>query len=1163
MVEKSSVSEIRKRDGRIVKFEPVKITNAIHKAFIAVKAKDGETAKNLSDQVVAIIEENFRDRIPTVEEVQDIVEKVLIKNGFSDVAKAYILYRQKRTEIREAKKLLGVSDDLKLSLNATQVLEKRYLLKDDQGEVIETPSKMFGRVAKSIAAVDKFYEGDADMEKTEDEFYGVMSRFEFLPNSPTLMNAGTDIGQLSACFVIPVGDSIEEIFDALKFMALIHKSGGGTGFSFSKLRPSGDFVRSTKGVASGPVSFMRIYDTATDVIKQGGRRRGANMGMLRVDHPDIIDFISAKEREGSFTNFNLSVGVTDAFMEAIKRGEDYELINPRTGKPENKLKAATVFNLLVASAWRTGDPGLVFLDEINRHNPTPQAGQIESTNPCLAGDTLVATADGRGVVPIKRLAEEGKDIPVFTEDNTGKLTIRYMRRPRKTGTKKVYLITLDSGDTIKATGNHIFYLRDGTEKRTEALKPGGRLHVLTKVFQYQRGKYTINPNKRYWRMYNRGKSEKSEHTLIAMFFHNNGEEIPESMVIHHIDFDSENNAPENLEIMMTETHDRIHRESMKGENNSIYKIKANEEQWEEYKASNPFYNTQGENNPRYGVTISEETRTKISESLKENYEKNPDLKKKLSEISKELWKNKEHRQKAKEGFHKRALKKLKECLEATDLPCFLIGNYVFVEKICEVCQNKFNISYSKRETSYCSKKCATEYLNTNQEIYQKRTRSVQQTYAEKAEETRENQIECFLTLKTEFGREPLKKEWIERCKQVDIPSRLGTKYGFTTYRELKEAASLYNHKVISVEYIGEEPVYNGTVDEFHTFFIGGFKSKESEKEKITFIKTKNCGEVPLLPYESCNLGSINLSKMIKNSEVDWDKLRSVVRIAVHFLDNVIDANIYPLPQIERITKENRKIGLGVMGFAELLIQLDIPYDSNEAIEVAEKVMSFISEEARKMSEELALERGSFPNFDGSVWKERGYKVMRNATLTTIAPTGSISIIAMTSSGIEPLFAISFVRNIIGTQLFEVNPLFEKVAKERGFYSLELMTEIAKKGSVKNMENVPEDGRRVFVTALDIDPEWHVRMQAAFQKYVDNAVSKTVNLPQEATLDDVSKVFWLAYELKCKGITIFRYGSRTEQVLVLQPIPSGGPLEERYVRVDSEYAGGCPSRMCPL
>jgi ribonucleoside-diphosphate reductase alpha chain len=706
MAVKPKVSQIRKRDGRIVKFEGEKITNAIHKAILAVKRKDGKLAEELSGQVIAIVEERFEGKIPTVENVQDIVEEILIKNGYSDVAKAYILYRQKRTELRETKKLLGVKDDLKLSLNAVRVLERRYLLKDDRGNVIETPSQMFRRVAKAVASADRLYRKDADVKRTEDEFYHVMANLEFLPNSPTLMNAGTEIGQLSACFVLPVYDSIDAIFDALKSMALIHKSGGGTGFSFSRLRPAGDLVKSTKGVASGPVSFMRIFDVATDVIKQGGKRRGANMGILRVDHPDIIEFITAKEKEGVLANFNVSVGVTDAFMKALKNDEEYDLINPRTGKAEKKLRARDVFDLIVTMAWRTGDPGIIFLDEINRHNPTPHVGIIESTNPC--------------------------------------------------------------------------------------------------------------------------------------------------------------------------------------------------------------------------------------------------------------------------------------------------------------------------------------------------------------------------------------------------------------------------------------------------------------------------GEVPLLPYESCNLGSINLSKMVKDGKVDWDKLRETVRTAVHFLDNVIDVNNYPLPEIEKNTKANRKIGLGVMGFAELLIELNIPYDSEKAVAAAEKIMKFISEEARKMSVELAEERGSFPNFKGSIWEKKGYERMRNATLTTIAPTGSISIIANTSSGIEPLFAVSFVRNVMGTQLFEVNPIFERIAKERGFYSTELLTLIAKTGSVKGVRGVPEDVQRLFVTALDIAPEWHVKMQAAFQKHTDNAVAKTVNLPHEATLEDVRKVFMLAHDLKCKGITVYRYGSKREQVLYVgqaestPSVPSG-----KYVTADSEYAGGCPSGVCPL
>ncbi|MCD6464780.1 vitamin B12-dependent ribonucleotide reductase [Candidatus Bathyarchaeota archaeon] len=701
------VSLIRKRDGRLVPFDPNRIKNAIHKAILAVKSEDGELAAKLSAQVVAIVKEKFKNKIPSVEDVQNIVEQVLIKNGYDSIAKAYILYRHKRAKLREKKKLLGVTDDLKLSLNAISVLERRYLLKDETGRVIETPSQMFRRVAKAIAAPDIIYDKSANLEKIEEGFYRVMTNLEFLPNSPTLMNAGTDIGQLSACFVLPVGDSIEEIFNALKYMALIHKSGGGTGFSFSKLRPRGDVVKSTMGVASGPVSFMKIFDVATDVIKQGGRRRGANMGILRVDHPDIIEFITAKEKEGVLTNFNISVAVTDEFMNAVENDKYYSLINPRNGNVVRRLKARDVFDLIATAAWKTGDPGLIFLDEINRKNPTPHVGMIEATNPC--------------------------------------------------------------------------------------------------------------------------------------------------------------------------------------------------------------------------------------------------------------------------------------------------------------------------------------------------------------------------------------------------------------------------------------------------------------------------GEVPLLPYESCNLGSINLSKMVKDGEIDWDKLRQTVRIAVHFLDNVIDANKYPIPQIERATKANRKIGLGVMGFAEMLIKLGIPYDSEEAVATAEKVMSFISKEARKKSVELGEERGSFPNFLGSIWEKMGYKAMRNATVTSIAPTGTISIIAGTSSGIEPLFAVAFIRNVMGTQLFEINPVFEQIARERGFYSMDLIAKIAKTGSVQGLSEVPPDVKRLFVTALEIAPEWHVKIQAAFQKYTDNAVAKTVNLPYHATVDDVRRVFMMAWKLKCKGITVYRYGSKAEQVLTIggsQTPSTNITTSPPYVQAAPEFAGECPTGVCP-
>ena len=673
------------------------------KAFAATGRPDGEVTEHLSQEVTTQIAEAFVGRIPRVEDVQDMVERVLMERGFSDVAKAYILYRRERAEVRALKEFIGVEDDLKLSVNAAGVLKRRYLLKNDCGEIVETPSQMMERVARAMSQPDAVYDHDADISRVAEEFCDVMTSLRLLPNSPALMNAGTELGQLSACFVLPGEDSMTDIFESLRDMALTHQSGGGTGFSFSRLRPKGDIVKSTSGIASGPVSFMRIYDAATDVVKQGGRRRGANMGILRVDHPDIIEFITSKSDSTSLSNFNISVGVTDAFMEAVTTGGSYDLVNPRDGRVVKSSSAREVFDLIVTMAWRTGDPGLAFLDEINRANPTPALGEIESTNPC--------------------------------------------------------------------------------------------------------------------------------------------------------------------------------------------------------------------------------------------------------------------------------------------------------------------------------------------------------------------------------------------------------------------------------------------------------------------------GEVPLLPYESCNLASINLSSLVEDQALDYAHFKDIIHTGVHFLDNVVDQTRFPIDRIEEITRANRKIGLGVMGFADMLIRMGIPYDSDEAVATAEKVMSFMLQQARDASMALAKDRGTFPNYENSIWKNQELP-LRNATVTSIAPTGTISIIASCSSGIEPLFAVTYVREVLeGTRLLEVNPSFERMAKQRGFYCRELMLEIAKRGSVREIDQVPDDIRRLFVTSMDICPEWHVKMQAAFQRHCDNAVAKTVNLPSEATTEDVRRIYMLAYEQKCKGITVYRYGSKPEQVLYVGAVLAKELGTGGHIAAGSEFDSGCPRDVC--
>ena len=475
------ITKVRKRDGRLEAFDKSRIIRAIQRAFVAVERPLDEMPEKLANDVISVLSLELSQDVAAVEEIQDVVERTLIKNDLPDVVKAYILYRRQRADVRDFKSFIGVKDDLKMGINALTVLHRRYLLRDAAGNVVETPSRMFRRVARAIAVVDKRYSPKTDVKSVEDTFYSMMVSREFLPNSPTLMNAGTSLGQLSACFVIPVEDSLTSIFDAVKATALIHQSGGGTGYSFSRLRPRGDYVKTSGGVASGPVSFMKIFDVTTEQIKQGGKRRGANMGLLSVYHPDILEFVTSKSRPETLTNFNISVAVDDAFMHAVEENREIELINPRDNKIASTISATELFHLISTKAWETGDPGLVFVDEINRTNPTPKVGAIEATNPCVVGSARIST--DRGLVKISDLARDnaigGVEVAVdyrVQSSQSGNSSLSLMALKRNdidfhkvsrifcVGEKQTFTLTTESGYELTCTADHKLLTNDGWVK---------------------------------------------------------------------------------------------------------------------------------------------------------------------------------------------------------------------------------------------------------------------------------------------------------------------------------------------------------------------------------------------------------------------------------------------------------------------------------------------------------------------------------------------------------------------------------------------------------------------------------------------------------------------------------------------------------------------------
>ncbi len=947
---------------------------------------------------------------------------------------------------------------MELSPNARVTYEKRYLIKDEKGNPTETPEDLLHRVSANLAAVEEKYGlEDAEIENIRKDFYEVMAGGRFMPNSPTLMNAGRELQQLSACFVLPLEDSMEGIFTALKNMALVQKTGGGTGFAFDRLRPSNDIVRSTNGVASGPISFLKIFDAATEAVKQGGTRRGANMGSLIYNHPNILEFICCKEKEDEINNFNLSITVSHEFMRKAT-GEDpdpmYNLVNPRTGEiyhhPETgeevKLDATAVFDLVVQKAWEKGDPGIIFIDQMNKYNPTPHIGQYETTNPCVPAETFVHTIEGPKTV--KDLI--GKQAALIVN---GKPYLTTEKGFFSTGIKQVFSLKTRAGHHLKATADHpVLKIVKKTgnilEKKwtvINELKPGDEIIIHNhRSFAEWDGLYGEKEGYLTGLLVGDG-TLKTDKALLSVWTKPQEEKATSVMV-------------EALAAAKTLPH----RSDFTG--------------WQKVSARN-----------EYRLSLAAIKKIALSLGMTPgNKEINPYLETKTSSaFARGFLRGLFDADGSVQGTQNKEL--------SVRLSQSSPGQLKAVQRILA----RFGINSTIYENRRMEKYTSLPNGKGGKRSY--KTRSQHELIIAN------DNLEIF-------------KDMIGFCDSIKQSrlTELLEKYRRTPNRERFTAV------VESVSPEGCEEVYDVQVPGINAFDANG-------------LVVHNCGEQPLLPYEACCLGSINLGKFVTaRAEVDWDRLETDLKTAVRFLDNVIDASNYVIPEIAAMHKEgNRKIGLGIMGWHDMLVRLGIPYDSEEAIAMADRVMKFINDKAKRESAALAVQRGVFPNFEGSSYDTgRAEDRVRNATRTTIAPTGTISILASASSGIEPYFSIAFTRkNILGgLDLPEVNPLFLEVSSREGFYSEELISEIARCGNIPGGAAVPEIYKDLFKTAMEIDYSWHVRHQAAFQKHTDNAVSKTINLKKDATTDDVRYAYISAWEAGCKGITIYRDASRTRQVL---------------------------------
>ena len=1098
--------EIMKRDGKMVAFNKRKIVGAIFSAAQSVGGKDIKLAEELAEKVIRVLENRAskqRNYIPTVEEVQDVVEKVLIDNGHALTAKHYIIYRQERMKIRdEAKRILGgrftrMYKDL--SLNALRVLAGRYLIQDNDGNVLESPEEMFERVARALANVEKKYgASQKKISKLQQEFREVMSSLEFLPAGRTLTNAGAPTRLVSNCIVLHMEDSMDDIFETLKEACLLQQAGSGLGFPFHLLRPAGRRAVRSRGVASGPVSFLRVYDASFGVIKQQGRH-GANMAVMKVTHPDVLEFIHCKAREGDIRNFNISVALTDGFMEkAVNnapspwmcewRGMEMKprrIIRDEYGTvldiKEETMTAREIMEEIIGAAWNNGEPGVIFIDNVNKTNPLPQLGPIEACNPCVTGDSLVSTENGLmrmetlagkyqkgGIsvvcdnkIPIELQTEEGKML--IYKDTKG-TQLNSISAAWKSGYKDVWRIETESGYEIEATADHKIMTTEGWIEVE-------KLEDKEILIQSGEGRFSVNQN---------------------LPFDVQNEFIGENGRTYRYNFPSEwsrelgqflgwlvgdgwirDKKKEWMVGLTFGKHDKEILENIKTIGNKIYGSEKNEIE----RQRNTYH-------LNYGSKYFVEYLKKIGITTAKAGEK---------EVPETIF-----------TAPKEAVSGFLQGLFSSD------GTVMLDEK-----KGNYYVRLTTKSIKL-AKQVQLLLLNfgIKSKIYDRsRAPRKQFTYETKKGDKRTYETDGILFEVHIHGKS------IRRFnEQIGLLcNKHKEKMEKILQKNLRE--DKFSDAVKTVEYIGKKDVYDLTEPATHSFVANGFV-------------VSNCGEQYLHDGDVCNLGSINLDKFVKDGQVDWERLRYVTRHSVRMLDNVIDLTDFPVEKVNKTFRSNRRIGLGVMGFADMLIQLGIGYDTQEGFDTAEKVVKFINDTAHEMSSELAEEKGSFPNWKQSIYGQQDVK-MRNAALTTVQPTGSISMICDCASGIEPYFALAYRKsNIMGGQsLSYLNRHLEKALKDRGLYSDEIMKQVEEHGSIQGLD-LPEDLKKIFVVALDIRPEDHVRMQAAFQKNIDNSISKTCNFPNDATKEDVSDAYILGWQLGCKSLTVYRSGSRVKEVLHL-------------------------------